>query len=597
MLAKINSVCGAFFALTLVLLLSGCTPAGPRAMLKGKKYLDRGDVADAISQFRRATTLLATNANAWNYLGVALQHDGQLEEAANAYRNAIRFDHDLLEAHFNLGVLSLAQNKFDTAKAELTTYTLRRPNDPAGWLKLGFAQLGGGGDTMPAERSFSTVLSLKADEAEAYNGLGLASLQAGRSHDAARFFAAALQSHPDFAPALLNLATVNMEYLHDSKAALANYEAYLALTPPPANYNDVKAIVANLIQSEATHAPAPPPVPTVVKSSTPPPEPRPRASTTTSRPAPVNRTETEPAYASRAQQRTILPSIPPPVREATQVPTQTVRVQPEAEIVTTPRAYHPAPTAPAPATNTVAATATTQEQIEAPMPDDQSKSGFWHRWFGYNKPQNTPPPANPGETVTPIPGTAEDVASDKAQEKPATPQPVTNFKRYHYLSPSKPTGGDHQAADGAFTKARLAEQDENWTDAYQWYQSAADFDPSWFEAQYNAGVTAQRLGNYSVALPRYERALVIQPDSVDARYNFALTLKAAGYALDAAAELKKILAAHPDEVRAHLTLGNLYAQTIHDIPQARQHYLRVLALQPDNPHAVEIRYWISANSK
>src|SRR5580698_1743520 len=206
MLAQINSVRGAIFVLALALLFSGCTPAGPRALLKGKKYLDRGDIADAVTQFKRATTLLATNANAWNYYGVALQRAGQPDEAATAYQNALRLDHDLVEVHYNLGVLSLEQNRPDVAKTELTTYTLRRPNDAAGWLKLGFALLKGG-ENLPAERSFSTVLSLKTNEAEAYNGLGLASIQLGKPRDAAKFFAAAVQLRPNFASALLNLAT------------------------------------------------------------------------------------------------------------------------------------------------------------------------------------------------------------------------------------------------------------------------------------------------------------------------------------------------------------------------------------------------------
>src|ERR1039457_1442463 len=174
MLAKINSIRGAIFFFALALLLSGCTPAGPRALLKGKKYLDRGNVADAVTQFRRATTLLATNANAWNYYGVALQRAGQPDDAAAAHHTALTLDRDLVEAHFNLGCLALEQNKLDAAKAEFTAYTLRRPNEAAGWLKLASAQLRGG-EILPAQRSYSTVLSLKMNEAEAYNGLGLAS--------------------------------------------------------------------------------------------------------------------------------------------------------------------------------------------------------------------------------------------------------------------------------------------------------------------------------------------------------------------------------------------------------------------------------------
>ena len=63
---------GAILFLALAVMLAGCTPAGPKALLKGKKYLDHGDYADAVAQFKTATTLLATNANAWNYYGVAL---------------------------------------------------------------------------------------------------------------------------------------------------------------------------------------------------------------------------------------------------------------------------------------------------------------------------------------------------------------------------------------------------------------------------------------------------------------------------------------------------------------------------------------------
>ena len=90
-------------------------------------------------------------------------------------------------------------------------------------------------------------------------------------------------------------------------------------------------------------------------------------------------------------------------------------------------------------------------------------------------------------------------------------------------------------------------------------------------------------------------ALAIQPDSVDARYNFALALRSAGYAPDAAHELEKILQANPNEVRAHLALGNLYAQPLHDVTRAREHYLRVLALDPANPQATDIQFWLSSN--
>jgi tetratricopeptide (TPR) repeat protein len=175
--------------------------------------------------------------------------------------------------------------------------------------------------------------------------------------------------------------------------------------------------------------------------------------------------------------------------------------------------------------------------------------------------------------------------------QPAAP----TFPRYLYQSPRKPVAGDRVAASSAFTKAQIFEQALRWMDAMQAYRQAAAFDPGWYEAQYNYGVLAYQLRDFSAALTAYEMALAIQPGSTDARYNFALALKAAGYVTDAVNELKKVAAAGPGEVRAHLALGNLYAQQLHDPGRARACYLKVLELDPHNPQANDIRFWLSAN--
>jgi tetratricopeptide (TPR) repeat protein len=598
MLAKINSLRGAAFLAALLVLLAGCTPAGPRALLKGKKYLDRGNVTEAVVQFRRAATLLETNAAAWNYYGVALQRAGQPDDAVAAYQNALKFDRDLAETHFNLGMLWLEQNRPDLATGEFTAYTLRRPNDADGWLKLGFAQLRTGA-TLASERSFSSVLALKPNDPPAYNGLGLAYIQLGKPRDGAKFFTAALQSRPDFAPALLNLATVNQQYLHDTKAALENYQAYLALNPHPADYNEVKALVANLAQSDvATTIMAP----AVIRA--PPAEPKPHpANSANSHQTSAAHAESDETSAAHAPAHTTVSSsstvASPPSASVTPVPTQTVQVPAKTPILATPQTNPPpvavaaAVTEPKPATNAVAAA----EPIEVPMPEEAPRPGFWHRVFNSSKSASSKRYHN--QTV-PIPADTEEMAGTKPDvEKPSEPKPAPakSVPRYSFTSPAKPAPGDRRAAEGAFTKARLAEQDQNWPDAEHWYQTAAEDDPSWFEAQFNTGVIAHRLRNFTVALPRYEFALAIQPDSVDARYNFALALRSAGYPLDAADQLSTILAAAPNEVRAHLALANLCAQALHDIPQARQHYLKVLDLQPNNPQAADIRFWLSANSK
>ena len=549
MLAKKNRICrGAIIFCALVILAAGCAPPGPRALLKGKKLLERGDYAAAVAELKTATSLVATNAQAWNYYGVALQHAGQSAAAVLAYQRALALDRDLIEAHYNLGCLWLEQNKPDEAKSEFIAYTLSRSNAPEGWLKLGAAQLRAG-DVLSAEKSFSTALHFSPDDAEALNGLGLARVQRGRAREAAEFFAAAVRAHPDYAPAILNLATVEQQYLRDNRSALQHYRAYLALTPRPENWDAVNAIADNLEQSTTVAGASP--KANVGGPWTPPPNPVRTAS-------------------------------PPSVRansslSSRQSQVESVQVQPEPAIVGTPSVSAPAAESP----------------TESSSEPANQKPGFLRRmnpldWFRSDS-------QNEGNTATPL--------TPKASPAPAVaPKPVRifqpsppTFPRYLYLLPGRPRAGDRPSAERAFTRAREAELDSRWTDAMESYRQAAQFDPGWFEAQYNYGVMAYRAQDFRQSLAAYEMALAIQPDSINARYNFALVLKAAGYAPDAVNELEKILASNSDEVRAHLALGNLYAQQFYDLTRARQHYWKVLELDPKNPQASDIQFWLSAN--
>ena len=80
---------------------------------------------------------------------------------------------------------------------------------------------------------------------------------------------------------------------------------------------------------------------------------------------------------------------------------------------------------------------------------------------------------------------------------------------------------------------------------------------------------------------------------MDARYNFGLLLKQAGYVSDALDEWEKLVASHPNNAKGQLALANLYAQQLHDNAQAREHYLKVLEVDPHNGQADEIRHWIT----
>ena len=132
-------------------------------------------------------------------------------------------------------------------------------------------------------------------------------------------------------------------------------------------------------------------------------------------------------------------------------------------------------------------------------------------------------------------------------------------------------------------------------EALQSYKRATSLDENYFEAHYCLGLAAFEARSFKAASAAWEKAIAIRPDSADARYNLARTLKAEGRLQAAADELEKLLALHPDEARGHLTLGNLYAEQLRDIPRARKHYDNVLRLDPRNPQAQAIRYWLVAN--
>jgi tetratricopeptide (TPR) repeat protein len=169
------------------------------------------------------------------------------------------------------------------------------------------------------------------------------------------------------------------------------------------------------------------------------------------------------------------------------------------------------------------------------------------------------------------------------------------FARYAYRLPDAPVPGNRADAVRAFAEGVQAQKDGRIPEAIAAYQKAAEADPSFFDAQYNLGVAAYQNADWPRALGAYEQALAIQPGDVNARFNFALTLNRARHPVDAANELEKILVNRADDVNAHFTAANLYAQPLAQPQKAREHYLKVLQLEPRHPQAATIRLWLAAH--
>jgi tetratricopeptide (TPR) repeat protein len=138
-------------------------------------------------------------------------------------------------------------------------------------------------------------------------------------------------------------------------------------------------------------------------------------------------------------------------------------------------------------------------------------------------------------------------------------------------------------------------REQRLTAAIESYREAVKLDPAYFEAHYNLALAAYEIRDLDHALAACEQALALDPDSTDARYNFALALDRGGYSRDAANELERLLAARSGEAKAHFVLAKIYGEKLAQIDSAREHYRRVLLLNPGHPEASAIRYWLAAH--
>jgi Flp pilus assembly protein TadD len=550
-----------------VLLLAACSPTGPGALVAGKKRLEAGKVEAAIAELQTAVRLMPTNAMAWNYLGVAYHQAGQWTNARAAYSQAIRFNRDLLEVRFNLGCLQLEQNDSAAAAVELFAYTARRANDANGWTKLGLAQQQTR-DLMAAENSFREALRCEAQNPEALNGLGLVLAQRNRPRDAADSFAAALKAEPKHRAALLNYATIQQQ-LNNPTEALKFYRTYLALQPRPQDWDAVNAIVRSL-EPEPPAAIAVRPVVTntfvaVPRSNAVPRPVAPIVVATRSNPPVAAKVETPVPANKPAATPTAVSAPPPPIgAEIKRVAEPVIKPVVDDSRVAVVRTENPAP---------AAATSAAPES-----------KGF----FAKLNPFKRDPKASPAPIKTSTPIAAGAITK---------PSAGTNADSYATLPAGKAKVGDRKAAESELARGQQEQRAKRLAEALQFYRRAVSLDESYFEAHYCLGLAAFEIRNFKLAATAWQNAIALRPDSGDARYNYALTLKADGRFSEAAEQLEKLLALHPDEARGHLTLGILYADKVRDIPRARQHYQRVLQLDPRNPQADAIRYWLVANPR
>ncbi len=181
-------------------------PSEVRAMLElAAALLGRGDIVEAIEQYRAALKVVPRSELAHCGLGQALSKEGKADEAAKQFEEALRVHPDYVPALLQFGVLHARQRNVDEAAKLLSEAVRLQPDNPLAHNYLGNA-LSQQSHAEEAAAQFEMALRLKPDFALAHNNLAITCKKLGRNADAISHYQAAIQLEPNFLEPLNNLA-------------------------------------------------------------------------------------------------------------------------------------------------------------------------------------------------------------------------------------------------------------------------------------------------------------------------------------------------------------------------------------------------------
>ncbi len=188
-----------------------------------------GNHERAVELIGRAIRQDPRHSYAHNNLGLALQGQGRLPEAAASYLTALSIKPDFTDAHFNLGNVLLAQGKLDEAITSYNKALELQPNDAEVLNNLGGA-LRIRARLEEAEACYRKAIAVSPGYAEAYNNLGVALQEQGKLTEAATALSKALALKPDYAEAINNLGVVFWKE-GDLDKAITSFSKALSLKP------------------------------------------------------------------------------------------------------------------------------------------------------------------------------------------------------------------------------------------------------------------------------------------------------------------------------------------------------------------------------
>ena len=206
-------------------------------------FYDKGEITEAIAQYRQSLAIRPDYPPAWCLLGVALFEKGEKELAMAHYRKALELDPDYAEARGNLGVALYDKGEKEQAIAQYRQALKIEPDYAEAWSNLGVA-LFDKGETEKAIAHYHQALEINPHYAKAEYNFGNALAKKGRMQEAIAHFRKALQIKPDYAYAHFGLGNA-LGAKEKWEEAILQYRAALETKPdfPEARFSLGKALL------------------------------------------------------------------------------------------------------------------------------------------------------------------------------------------------------------------------------------------------------------------------------------------------------------------------------------------------------------------
>jgi tetratricopeptide (TPR) repeat protein len=228
------TLCSGFVVLLLVLGGHGRVAAADGSRLPSKQA-DAGSPSESdteiVTPFDKTQRMTdsVTEAVGHNDLGVAFVYKGDLGQAIDEFKHALRLQPNYFAAHLNLANTLLDIRQYEEAIAEFREALHLKPDDPKAHNDLGVG-LKSQGDLEGAIAEFRTVLRLRPGDINAHNNLGVALKTMGDLDGAMTEYRTAIDLQPSDVNAHYNFGLALMD-ARDIEGAVAEFRTALHLRP------------------------------------------------------------------------------------------------------------------------------------------------------------------------------------------------------------------------------------------------------------------------------------------------------------------------------------------------------------------------------